>query len=294
MLSKWITALRAYTFPASLIPPAIAALSVNQPRSPLLLLLIGAAVTSIHGGTNLMNDYVDCKGGLDTSDHPGASGLVLRGELALSAVRRGAYLFFALALVLSLPLFIIGGVPVILLGTAGLLGGYFYTAGPVPLKYSALGDIAVFLLMGIFPAAGTALLLGGTVNAGLLLRVLPAALMVSAILNANNIRDRRHDKDAGIRTLATQLGAKNAFVLFVLQILGAYIAVCAAFFYGGGSLWGLLPVLSLPMGVSVIKGVAVGRCHPERIPFIDGVVARLYTLFGVLYCTGLALSRGGA
>ena len=52
----------------------------------------------------------------------------------------------------------------LLIGVAGLLGGYLYTGGPKGYKYLALGDVLVFVLMGPLSVVGTYLALTGEVS----------------------------------------------------------------------------------------------------------------------------------
>lgn len=49
----------------------------------------------------------------------------------------------------------------LLIGLAGLLGGYLYTGGPKGYEYPALGGVLVFLLMGPLSVMGTYLALTG-------------------------------------------------------------------------------------------------------------------------------------
>ena len=69
-----------------------------------------------------------------------------------------------------------------------------YTAGPAPLKYLGLGDLAVLICFGPGMIAYSSSLLVGTVPVAAVVLALPAALYVVAILHANNYRDIESDK----------------------------------------------------------------------------------------------------
>tara|TARA_B110000503_G_scaffold143642_1_gene246579 strand:+ start:4759 stop:5694 length:936 start_codon:yes stop_codon:yes gene_type:complete len=101
-------------------------------------------------------------------------------------------------------------VVLILLGIAGMVAAYRYTAGKNPYGYVGLGDLAVFLFFGWIGVAGTAFLLSHTWTwAWLLPGTLTGALSV-AVLNLNNMRDFKSDETAGKRTLVVRIGWKKA------------------------------------------------------------------------------------
>ena len=102
------------------------------------------------------------------------------------------------------------GWPILAIGVVGLLGGYFYTAKPVGLKYLALGDLSVFVLMGPLMVVGAYLVMTGEYHHRVLLVSLPIGCLVTAILHANNTRDILHDRQAKVRTMANLLGHRGA------------------------------------------------------------------------------------
>ncbi|ERP31949.1 1,4-dihydroxy-2-naphthoate octaprenyltransferase [Chitinivibrio alkaliphilus ACht1] len=244
----------------------------------------------LHGGTNLINDYVDYSKGLDGKHHPGASAFIDRKILQKGQVRKVALFLFGIAFLCALPLFYYGGIPVVILGSIGIMGGYFYTAPPVSYKYRALGDIFVFLLMGVGPAAGV-LFLFDSFQISSLFSVLPLAFYITAILHGNNIRDARHDSQYGVHTFAQFLGPVKARWVFVMEIFAAYAIVLFLYFYYG-NIYIFLPYLTLPLAIRVAMTVLKSSDTDTTLMYIDKDVAKVYTLFSILYCTGILFFTG--
>ncbi|MGM0461667.1 MAG: prenyltransferase [Fibrobacterota bacterium] len=288
-MKTWIRALRVYSFPTSLIPVFLGAFlggPLELPREGIVLFFIITAMLCIHGGTNLINDYEDYNKGLDDAEHPGASGLMADNILTPTQVQKTAYILFGAAFICALPLFYIGGLPILILGITGILGGYFYTAPPFAYKYRAAGDFFVFFLMGIAPVAGTLLLITGEILPVHILHALPTAFLVTAILHANNIRDAQHDSECGVSTVAYILGENKSRVVFGSEVLAAYgVVLLTAWIHSAPIL--LLPFISIFSALQLIRKIQKSMHNQALIQYIDKDVAQLYTVFGLLYGTGL-------
>ena len=154
---------------------------------------------------------------------------------------------------------------------------------PLFLKKWALGDVTIMASFGLGLLVGAYAvqvpLSGGVKQIGLLaLLSLPVALLVDAILHANNMRDAIDDAGAGVATIASLLGPKNSLLFQGLLLFGP-VALVAAF-----ALLHLLPYASLVTLLTVpflIKAYKTGS-----VPF----VAQSHLLFGVLYAASVALS----
>ena len=120
---------------------------------------------------------------------------------------------------------------------AGALVAVTYTAGPFPLAYNGLGELAAGVFMGPLIVVGAYYVMSrGQVAPDLWLISLPVALMVAAILHANNLRDLEADRAVNKRTLAVLLGRGAARVEYMLLVGGAYVAL------GGLVVFGAVPV----------------------------------------------------
>ncbi len=293
--SIWIQAIRPFAFSASLTPVFIGgALALKQPSgaSWSLFPLILVCALLFHSGTNLVSEYFDFKKGLDKSYTFGSSRVLVDGLIKPKEVLIAGLLFFATGFILGLILVLARGVPILLLGTIGLLGGLFYSANPIGYKYLGLGDIMVFLLMGPLMVGGTYFVLTGGIKAGVIYVSLPVAFLVSAILNANNIRDIAYDRQAKIKTLEIILGYKTAKKEYFVLLTAAYLSVLVMIAAKVLSLWSLLTFLSLPQALS---NMAIARRSQEDRPggivSLDVKTARLHLLFGLLLFTSVILGK---
>ena len=184
------------------------------------------------------------------------------------------------------------GITVLLLGIAGILGGYFYTAKPFSFKYRALGDVMIFLMYGPAIVAGTFYALTGTFTWTAVYCSIPLGLLITGILQANNLRDILHDRQANIKTLATVFGSGFAKGEYIFLIAGAYVTVILLVVFKVLSPWGLLVLLSLPVALknmSMIKGVKME--DTGKIAMLDAMTAQLTLMFGVLLSISLLLTK---
>lgn len=284
---------RPFAYTASIIPVAAGgALAFVDGRADvvLFLLALGGSVL-LHSGTNVINEIYDVRQGIDTITSPRASHAILKGRISEGGAYRLGLVFFALAVVVGLALVVARGWPIVALGSAGLAGGYFYTAPPFQYKYRALGVPLVFLLMGPLMTVGSYYAVTGSWSVVALVLSVPVGLLVAAILHGNEWRDISEDTRAGIVTLSARLGKDFAHYAYLALILGAYItlglAVAARLLPPGT----LLAILSLPLLAQVLRSAELGASGQARaIAMIDLQTARLHLAFGGLLVAGLLLS----
>lgn len=245
----FLAATRPAFLTASVLPVLSAgALAFAQgARFPLPLLALAALnIAFIHSGANVLNDYFDARSGTDALNEQrifpftGGSRFIQNGVLSeretlalgLTLSGIGALMGFAFAWQ-SGPLLLV-------LGLAGGLLGYFYSAPPC-LACRGLGDLVVGVCFGILPLAGTTLILTGQIPVSSLWLGAAIGCFVAAILWANSIPDIASDRASGKMTLPVRLGAKAA-------------ALGLPLWFGGG--FALLLLGPLPAGASVALAAA--------------------------------------
>jgi 1,4-dihydroxy-2-naphthoate octaprenyltransferase len=191
-----------------------------------LCLVVGLA---LQVGGNLANDYSDGVRGADR-DRNGPARLVASGAAAPGAVKAAAFGAFAVAGAAGLALAWLTGVWWLLaVGAASIAAAWFYTGGPRPYGYIALGEVGVFVFFGPVPVLGTCYTqhLALTWRAGV--ASVGVGLLACAILMLNNIRDLARDKAVGKATVAVKLGEARARSLYAWEMWLALLAaaVCA-------------------------------------------------------------------
>ncbi len=288
--SVWLQAIRAFAFPASVVPILVGAmLALNYQGDVMWELFPLVFICSIlyHGGTNLVSDYYDYVKGVDKNYTFGSSRVVVEGLLTARQILNGGLLLFGLGVLFGLGLLYFRGLPMFYLGAIGLIGGYLYCGKPIGFKYIALGDLGVFTLMGPLMTIGSYYALTGDfTRAGLmtpLLVSIPVGMLTAAILHANNTRDITHDNEARIKTFAGLIGHKAAKVEYLILVLGAFAAV-------GLMVWSkTLPIYSLAVFISIVPALKNIRqmfaSHPgnvEDIAMLDVQTAQHHLMFGVL------------
>src|SRR6188474_873086 len=220
-VGKWLVITRAAVFPMTIWSGLIGGLlaveanrvSGGAPVDWGLFLLAIVGLVLAHAANNMINDYFDTTGGVDTEDyvralyapHPILSGWVTKRQLesailAVNAVGAAIMLFLAVQ----------RGPLIIVFALAGLFVSVFYVAPPIRLKHHGLGEPGVFLVWGPLMVGGTYLAATGTVAPWVLLASVPYALLVTSVLFGKHIDKIEADGLLGVQTLPVILGETRA------------------------------------------------------------------------------------
>ena len=224
VISKWLIATRAAVLVMTFISAALAGLFAWRDGSfvlvPWLALTLGLILA--HASNNIFNDYTDFVRGVDKDNYfrtiygaqPVASGLMTkRQHLTYFAVTGLLALAFGLYLV-----FINAGDPVIwvLLG----LGAFFVLFYTWPLKYIALGELAVLIVWGPLMIGGGYYVLAHHWNWNVVIASLPYVLGVTTVIFGKHIDKYLIDKEKKIHTLPVVIGEKAArYSVLAMMIL---------------------------------------------------------------------------
>jgi 1,4-dihydroxy-2-naphthoate octaprenyltransferase len=294
--SIYFQAVRAFSFPASMIPSVLGATFalLLSPATAVwwLMPFILLSLILLHSGSNVISDVDDYKNGVDAKGTLGGSGVIVNELLTSKQMFRFGMVLFALAVAFGMPIIYTRGLTILLFGILGILGGFFYTGRPIGYKYVALGDFFIFLLYGPAITTGTYYAITGTFNFTVLLSSVPLGLLIAGIVHANNLRDLIHDKKANIRTLATIFGESFAKAEYLFLIIGAYVTVVVLIAFHYLSPWSLLVMLSLPPAIknmTSIRGVKIEET--AKIAMLDAQTAQLTLMFGVLLSVSLLIAK---
>src|SRR5579875_1917573 len=285
----WMLAIRVPTLSAAVVPVLVGtAIAMRNYRvSPAVFVVTLCAALLIQIGTNLTNDLFDFQTGADTGERPGRVRVVRSGLISPRQVAWASAITFATAIGLGFYLVIVGGWPIVAIGLAAVASGIAYTGGPWPLGYHGLGDLFVFIFFGVVAVVGTFYLQAGMVNNAAIMASMPVAMLVTAILVVNNLRDIDTDRRAGKRTLAVRLGRGATRLQYSILVLGAYLIAAAMWLCGAASSWAILPWLTLPFGVRLAR--EAWRAEGAALNAVLRKTAALHLAFGVLLAVGLAL-----
>ena len=270
-----------------LVGTALAVADGRFAAGPALACLLAALLLQI--GSNIANDYFDHLKGADTPDRIGPLRVTAGGLLSPAEVRNGMIAVFALAALIGVYLIVVGGWPILAIGVASIAAAVAYTGGPKPFGYLGLGDLAVFIFFGPIAVGGTYFVQALTITPVVGLAALPLGTLITAILVVNNLRDLDTDRRAGKFTLAVRYGRRAARMEYAAMLAVAYLSLLPLWLYGG-SPWWLLPLLSLPRAVQIVRVVGRSADGPTLNHALAGT-ARLTLLFALMLTAGILLQR---
>jgi 1,4-dihydroxy-2-naphthoate octaprenyltransferase len=186
---------------------------------------------SIQVAVNYANDYSD---GIKGTDDQRVGPVRLVGQKLASprSVKTAAILFFSVAALSGLFITILSQQWwFLLLGFSAIVAAWTYTGGPKPYGYAGLGELFVFIYFGLVAVIGTTYAQTLFFKPYFLLYAISIGLFASAILVANNLRDREKDKQNNKNTLAVKLGDKKTRNLYVLLMILPFILIVSLFIY---------------------------------------------------------------
>lgn len=203
---------------------------------------------------NLFNDSLDATKKADTDKRQGPRRITASGDMSPLAVKIWGAAFLAAATVLSIPLIMAQGWPIIAIGLPCMLCAYCYTGGPFPLAYHGLGELFVLLFFGLVAVAGTVFVQIGWSEA--LIPIYGAAFIIGVqcgllsclLIEVNNIRDRKEDSTTGKRTLAVRMGDKRARGLAMAFLVAPYATLKQTAFFLPGVNWNLCWLAAIILG----------------------------------------------
>ncbi len=193
------------------------------PFLPWLAATLGLFVA--HGVSNLVNDHVDVKRGVDSDNyfrthyvtHPLLQGFMSQrthaayfwGSTAVSLLA-GLYVWYFTSFALPVVWFFLAGAVILL----------FYTW---PFKHIGLGELSIFLIWGPLKIAAVYFVLAGSLDWMVVWASLPFGLNVGAANNAEHLDKLAEDTPKGVHTLPVIMGDVAARWLTIIALLAGYV-----------------------------------------------------------------------
>lgn len=274
-VSKWLVITRAAVFSMTVTSGLIGgllAIGAQQLTAEVTVnwALLGLAIVGLvvaHAANNMINDYFDLEGGVDTDDyvralyapHPILSGWVTKRQL-------GTAILLTNAIDLAIMLFLVTqrGPLVAAFALGGLFVSVFYVAPPIRLKHIGLGEPGVFVVWGPLMVVGTFFIATGEIPGWAWVGSLPYAILVTTVLFGKHIDKIEADTKKGVRTMPVLLGEARARRVAQVLMVAFYPIVTGAVLAGWIGPWVLLVVLGIPRLLSVLRTFNAPR--PEVAP----------------------------
>lgn len=249
-----------------------------------------------HAGANVLNDYHDARNGADAANaqgifpFTGGSRLIQQGLVSEEDTRRWAWVLMGLVVLGGLWLSVRSGGGLVLIGLAGVLLAWAYSAPPLKLMSRGLGELSV-------AAAWWLVVVGADYVQRQHWHFITAytavsfALLVANILLINGLPDAPSDRAVGKLTLATRLSPRGLAVLYTGLMLAAHLWLAVG-------VWALIPplsaiwgLLSLPLGLvaSVLLWLRAGK--PQRLRPVLALTIATASVHGLAMAAGLLSMR---
>lgn len=288
----WILAARPKTLTAALVPilvGTVLAIPYGADVSWFLAVCALISALSIQIATNVINDAIDFKKGVDTEARIGpirpTQTAMLSGQLSPAQVLAGGFCFLLVAFSAAIPLMLKGGVPLVLLVAASMLCAYFYTGGPFPLSRTGLGDLFVVLFFGLAATVAPFYVQTGSVSPAALIAGLQIGLLATVIIAINNVRDAEGDAKAGRKTFPVRFGVLAGKIEITFCVLIPF-TFNMFWWVVGMPAASILPLLSLPIAWLILHNVWRTSPGREYNKFL-GFSALLHLCFGSLLAIGI-------
>jgi 1,4-dihydroxy-2-naphthoate octaprenyltransferase len=232
-LNIWFQGARPKTLGAAIAPVLVgSSIAYYEKSFDLTISLLALLVSiSIQIAVNYANDYSDGIKGTD-DQRVGPVRLVGQELASPKSVKTAAIIFFSIAALAGLFITILSNQWwFLLLGLSAIVAAWTYTGGPKPYGYAGLGELFVFIYFGLVAVIGTIYAQTLYLKPYFFLYAISIGLFASAILVANNLRDREKDKQNNKNTLAVKLGDLKTRNLYVLFMILPFVLIMSLFLY---------------------------------------------------------------
>lgn len=219
-IKTWISAARIRTLPLSISGIlAGTGMAIRQEIFNGQILIFALLTTlGLQILSNFANDYGDGVKGTDNEDRIGPMRALQSGIISDKEMKTGIFITAIITFILAGILIFISFetdeifqvLLFFILGIAAIAAAIKYTVGKTAYGYRGLGDIFVFLFFGLLSTVGSFYLYSKTLTPSIWIIGSIIGLLSTAVLNVNNMRDRKSDKKAGKITMAVKLGSEKA------------------------------------------------------------------------------------
>ena len=187
--------------------------------------------------SNFANDYYDYKKGSDRADRVGPRRAVASGDISPKSMLMATLLTLIISCGLGLALLIWGGWWLILAGMIIVVFAIAYSAGPYPLSYKGLGDVAVFIFFGLVAVNLTYYVQALHFCIEVFWGSVAIGLLSVNILMVNNYRDVEADRLSGKKTVVVRFG--HTFARYAYLFNGVVALLCTVDIWFSYNFWSI-------------------------------------------------------
>jgi len=254
-----------------------------------LLAILGGIL--IHLGLNMANDLFDDASGADAANvtptpFSGGSRVLQYGLVSRRAVVRAVAVCYGAGSGIGLGLAAARGWGLLWIGAVGVAISLAYSAPPFRLVHRGVGEVVTALGFGPVTTLGTYYVLAGEWSGEAVYVSLPVAVLIALVLYVNEIPDRAGDAAVGKRTLPVRWPRSRVIAGYDVGVVLAYLLIVVGVVLGVTPGWTLLALATVPMALSVHRGLVAHYDKPYEL------MPAMQTNIGLHLVTGLLLVAG--
>lgn len=299
-VSIFFTACRGYSIPTSFmswIVPFLYAATSQSNRFFGLIALLG--ILSLHLGTNIFDDAIDYtiakrkieKGEQkDFNFQSGKCIYIFNGDLSLKHYYIIAFILFLIALVVAIFFFSIYGFELLkILVPSAILCLMYPILGSL-----GLGEILVAIIFSPLIYMGVYFVMTGLYSTEVLILSISTGFLVVSVLHNHMLMDYKIDEQSRKMTLCRLCKTpQNALILLAIFITLAYINLLFWITTGKLHICYLLPFITIPIGVKLIKIMKEYTFSKNHEIFLSNflLVEKLLSSFTLLLCISIVVDK---
>jgi 1,4-dihydroxy-2-naphthoate octaprenyltransferase len=293
-LKAWFQASRPTYFVATFVPLFLgyyaAVVYHDVVDKQFLFALIVIACFLVHLATNLANDLFEHHPDIDGSPEAiGGSRVLQEGRISPKQIKSALLVCYLVAFALAI--FIVRTNEILWgLVVFAAFSSFFYVCPPIRYGHRRLGEVFVFINMGLIMTVGTTLALTGELDLRLISLALPVALGVANILFYQSLPEIETDAKTGKKTLAGLLGKDRSALTQLLWWPLIWLLMINLWFSGFVAWPALLGIITLPLHLYVVHKINKAQdwltldkhgLSVRIIYLINGILL----IFGVIFLT---------
>ena len=263
---------------------------------PLLATMTLFFALVAHAGANVINDFYDARSGCDAANtarvfpFTGGSRFIQNGVLSIEGTGRFGYALLATVIPAGLYLTAVSAPGLVVIGLAGLVVGWAYSAPPLKLQARGMGEFGITAAW-LLVVVGADFVQRRGFDFTPLAAGLGFALLVANVLYINQFPDVVADAQAGKRTLVVRLGVARArwgYVLIAALCYGWVLAMIARAALPVAALVSLLPAAA---SAAAARGLWRHAAQPPALAPAIKLTILAASLHGLLLGAALVLAR---
>lgn len=241
------------------------------------------AMALIQTATNMFNDYMDYRKGTDGNEKVDEK-VLISGDITPKQIINLIVIFLFIALVIGCIIAYFTSWIILLVGVAGALVAFLYSAGPRPISYTPMGELASGITMGIGITSTVVFVQTNQFYWKSIWMAIPTAIYIAFIMFSNNLCDRESDLLAGRHTLPGLIGfqiSRKIWLFFPMLM----VIITTLFIWGGiYPLWTILAVLILINYIYIYKRQLISQedFRKDNIMVITGKIGAQYHLLMII------------